>query len=653
MSIKLVEKFDISIIIVNYNVKDFLYGCLKSIREATSNLKVETIVVDNNSLDGSVEYLEPLFPEVNFIALQENLGFARANNIGIEKAKGKYLLILNPDTLLRNDTLQVMYDFMETHPDCGIAGCKVLNPDGSFQVACRRGFPTPWVAFSKLFGLQSLFPKSPLFAQYNQLFRPIDETYEIDAVIGAFMFCRADLIKEIGGFDAEFFMYGEDLDLCRQVKLRGWKVMYVHTTSIIHYKGESTKRSSINDVRHFYEAMEIFTRKHFGKNHLFLLFLKIGIKLRSLLAYIDRYKRDFAFIILDFLSINGALLISTKIRFEKFFGFPDYAYPIVFYVTGGVFIGSMFLTGEYFEGKHSVRRAFFASMITFFVLSSLTYFFPEYRFSRGVVLMSIGFAIIFTALTRTIVSIFDKLAGRERDRRIIIVGTGANAKALRDQIAKIPNSNIIIDGFVATNKNNMLDSTLNIIGEKSYLSKIIKERSPNEVIFADESLSSSELINLMLEFSSKNVRFHQVKEFDELLAASVIQDIAGIEPTVPVYNLSRFRNRAIKRFEDIGISLILLSFGLPLILIFRRNPFTFIKLLLKVLIGELSFIGLHKIEGINPTIGKIGIIGPNASENPGNLSQEALKKLNDFYVRHYTLSIDFDILIKYIIRKSK
>lgn len=653
MSIKLIENYDISIIIVNYNVKDFLFGCLKSIREAIGNLKVETIVVDNNSLDGSVEYLQPLFPEVQFIALDDNLGFARANNIGIEKAKGKYLLILNPDTLLRNDTLRVMYDYMETHTDCGIAGCKVLNPDGSFQVACRRGFPTPWVAFSKLFGLQSLFPNSPLFAQYNQLFRSIDETYEIDAVIGAFMFCRSDLIKEIGGFDTEFFMYGEDLDLCRQVKLRGWKVIFVHTTSIIHYKGESTKRSSINDVRHFYEAMEIFTRKHFGKNHLFLLFLKVGIKLRSLLAYIDRYKRDFIFIILDLLSINGALLLSTKIRFEKFFGFPDYAYPIVFYVISGVFLGSMFLVGEYFEGKHSVRRAFFASMITFFVLSSLTYFFPDFRFSRGVVLMSVGFTIIFTSVTRAIVSIFDKLAGRERDRRIIIVGTGENAKALREQIAKMPNSNIIIDGFVATSKDEALEGSLNIIGEKSYLNKIIKERSPNEVIFADESISSSELINLMLEFSSKNVRFHQVKEFDELLAASVIQDIAGIEPTVPVYNLSRFRNKTIKRLEDLAISIFLLTFGLPFVLIFRNKPKDFIKRLFKVLRGELSFIGLHKIDSASPTIGKIGIIGPNASEDPGNLSQEALKKLNDFYVRHYTLSMDFDILIKYIIRKSK
>ncbi|MEJ5245280.1 MAG: glycosyltransferase [Bacteroidota bacterium] len=644
---------DISIIIVNYNVKDFLRGCLQSIRESSGELSVETIVVDNNSVDGSVEYLRPLFPEIEFIALHENIGFARANNIGIEKAKGKYLLILNPDTLLRNDTLQVMFDFMETHKDCGIAGCKVLNPDGSFQVACRRGFPTPWVAFSKLFGLQSLFPNSPVFARYNQLYRSIDDTYEVDAVIGAFMFCRTDLIKKVGGFAPEFFMYGEDLDLCRQVKLQGWKVMYVHTTSIIHYKGESTKRSSINDVRHFYEAMEIFTRKHFGKNHLFLLLLRLGIKIRSSIAYIERYWRDFLFIILDLFSINLALLISTKIRFEKFFGFPDYAYPIVFIVISLVFLSSMFIVGEYFEGRHSIKRAFSAAMITFFVLSSLTYFFPEFRFSRGVVLMSIGFTIVFTSVSRAITKILEQFSEQNKSKRIIIVGTGEIAKSLNLKISELSNSNIIIDGFVASSGDELNNSNLHIIGEKSYLNKLIKEKKPNEVIFADEQISSSEMINLMLEFSSQNVRFHQVKEFDELLAASVIQDIADIEPTVPAYNLSRFRNKALKRIEDIAISLFLLTIGLPFIFAFRKEPTRFLKMLLRVLKGEISFIGLHIIsKNFAPSIGKIGIIGPNASEQTLNLSLEAIKKLNEYYLRHYTISMDFDIIIKYLFGKK-
>ena len=159
---------------------------------------------------------------------------------------------------------------MERDIKCGIAGCKVLNADGTFQLACRRGFPTPWASFSKLFGLQKLFPKSKTFAGYNQTFRSVDETYYIDAVIGAFMFARMEALDQAKGFDPTFFMYGEDIDLCYRVNQNGWSIAYVHTTSIVHYKGESTRRSSIDEVKHFYEAMEIFVEKHYGKSHLFL-----------------------------------------------------------------------------------------------------------------------------------------------------------------------------------------------------------------------------------------------------------------------------------------------------------------------------------------------------------------------------------------------
>ncbi|MCX6146030.1 MAG: glycosyltransferase family 2 protein, partial [Candidatus Kapabacteria bacterium] len=204
------NKIDISIVIVNYNVKDFLLQCLRSIEKSITKRKYEIIVVDNNSTDESIEFLSPKFEKVNFISLNDNLGFGKANNVGFDKASGKYLLILNPDTIISEDTLDKMYDFMELNPEIGISGCKVLNQDGSFQVTCRRGFPTPWASFTKLFGLQKIFPNSKFFAQYNQTYKNIDESYEIDAVIGAFMFCRFDIIRNIGGFDPDYFMYGED-----------------------------------------------------------------------------------------------------------------------------------------------------------------------------------------------------------------------------------------------------------------------------------------------------------------------------------------------------------------------------------------------------------------------------------------------------------
>ena len=263
---------DISIVIVNYNVKDFLYQCLDSIYLSSSKLSIEIIVVDNNSSDGSVEFLRPIFPNVNFIELKENLGFGKANNIGFSIAKGDYILILNPDTVLEENTLDIMIEYMRSHIEVGIAGCKVLNSDGSFQLPCRRGFPTPWVAFCKLFGLQKMFPNSTIFAQYNQTFLSENETYYIDAIIGAFMFARREVIEELSGFDPDFFMYGEDLDLCFRTYKAGYKVAYVHEAKIIHYKGESTKRSSINEIKHFYNAMEIFSKKHVSNSGFYLFF---------------------------------------------------------------------------------------------------------------------------------------------------------------------------------------------------------------------------------------------------------------------------------------------------------------------------------------------------------------------------------------------
>ncbi len=259
--------------------------------------------------------------------MNKNTGFGFANNIGFENAKGKYILLLNPDTVLQEDTLQTMYEFMESNPEVGIAGCKVLNPDGTLQLACRRGIPTPWVAFTKLFGLQTLFPKSKLFGRYNLTFLPEDEFAYVDAISGSFMFLRREVFVQLRGFDSDFFMYGEDLDLCIRAKKIGWKVAYVPFTSIIHYKGQSAKRGEFDSTFHFFKSMEIFTRKHFGKSKIFLFLIKTGIIFRQLLAKVSSYKTEILFVVLDLLFANFSLLLASWIRFGKMFSFPDYVIP--------------------------------------------------------------------------------------------------------------------------------------------------------------------------------------------------------------------------------------------------------------------------------------------------------------------------------------
>jgi len=281
---------DISIIIVNYNVKDYLADCIKSIRKATQHLSIEIFVVDNNSTDGSKEFLTPLFPNVKFIWLEENIGFSKANNIAIKQSAGKYVLILNPDTIIPKDTLLQMFHYMENEPDVGISGCKVLNSDGSFQMSCRRGEHTIWNTFCMLLGLQKLFPKSKLFSSYNLTYLSENQTSEVDAISGCFMFCDGDLIRNICGFDERYFMYCEDNDLCKMVQLQGRKIMYFHHCYIIHHKGESTKRSNIIKSKQMYKSVELFVIKFYSGSKFFLFLLRLGIFFVRSLARVKNIK---------------------------------------------------------------------------------------------------------------------------------------------------------------------------------------------------------------------------------------------------------------------------------------------------------------------------------------------------------------------------
>ena len=277
---------DLSIIIVNYNVKEFLQNLLHSIDKALQNLSSEIIVVDNASDDGSIEWIKSKFPSVKLIENKTNLGFGKANNQALKIAEGKYLLLINPDAIVSEDTFTKMIHFLEGQKDAGLAGCKILNPDGSLQLACRRSFPGPWTSFCKVTGLSNFFPNSKMFARYNLTYLNENQTYEVDAISGSFMMLKRVVYEKLGGFDEQFFMYGEDLDLCYRVQKAGYKVFYVHTTQVIHYKGESTKRSSMDETKIFYNAMHLFVKKHFSSSFLVEIILRSAIGFRKLFAFI-------------------------------------------------------------------------------------------------------------------------------------------------------------------------------------------------------------------------------------------------------------------------------------------------------------------------------------------------------------------------------
>lgn len=641
---------DISIIIVNYNVKDYLLQCLRSLQASVGDVRSEIIVVDNNSHDGSVAELQPLFPDVRWVALEENIGFGRANNVGLASATGRYILYLNPDTIVGSDTIAVMCRFLDDHPRTGIAGCKVLNPDGSFQVACRRGLPTPWVSFCKLFGLQKLFPSSKLFAGYNLTYMPIDATYSVDALIGAFMVGRAELLRELGGFDPAFFMYGEDIDLCYRVQQAGSDVTYVHTTSIVHYKGESTKRSSINEVRVFYDAMEIFARKHFGGSRVFLAFLRIGIVLRALLARMLRKRREIGTWAVDMVALNAALLAATAVRFEGPFGFPAYAYPLVQIVITAVATFSLVAVGEYVEYRPTLRRSVVGLLVTFFFLSSLTYFFKEYAFSRGVLLMTIGFTTAAFAGIRGALALRDG-ARAGATRRILLVGCTPHAERIARALTAAEHRNADIAGVVATSSFTTESfAGMRIVGDTTYLARILDATGAQEVILTDPSVSKEHIMELMIECAGYRARFHLATDYDDVITARIINDVAGVEPTASLPPLLRFRNRVAKRAADVLVSTIVLLLTLPGLILpgVRRAVAGWFD----VLRGRQSVVGLYP-DGKSRSMGLIGLTGLAHISNPGRLSPTALSQLNDYYVEHYTLALDVEIILKHLLRRLR
>ncbi|MEG2573478.1 MAG: glycosyltransferase family 2 protein [Bacteroides sp.] len=290
----------LSVVIVNYNVKYFVEQCLASVLKATEGLATEIFVVDNASSDESLEYLSPRFSTVHFIANKENIGFSRANNIAISQSIGEYVLLLNPDTILGENTLKDCLRQMQQYPNTGGIGVKMLGTDGSFALESRRGFPSPMTSFYKMSGLCSLFPYSRRFGKYYLRFLDEKEVNRIDVISGAFMFLRRSALDKSGLLDETFFMYGEDIDLSYRIKLSGYENYYLPFSPILHYKGESTKKDSFKYVYVFYDAMIIFFKKHFPHYSVFFVFaVKMVVGFRAFIS----------------------LLVGLYIRLKKIIGF--------------------------------------------------------------------------------------------------------------------------------------------------------------------------------------------------------------------------------------------------------------------------------------------------------------------------------------------
>ncbi len=277
----------LTVVIVNYNVKYYLEQCLFSVERALQGMQAEVYVVDNASSDGSIPYLRKKFPWVYYIENDKNLGFSVANNMAIRKSRGEYVLLLNPDTIVGESTLKECVAFMDAHTNVGGLGVRQQRVDGSMAPESRRGIPTPWTAFCKMSGLGSRFPQSTLFGRYYMQYLPLDRPVEIEVISGAFMMIRSEVLNKCGLLDEDFFMYGEDVDMSYRILKAGYKNCFLPTT-ILHYKGESTQKSSYRYAIVFHKAMYIFFKKHFSYNFLLLFVVSLLIYGKAFLTYLKQ-----------------------------------------------------------------------------------------------------------------------------------------------------------------------------------------------------------------------------------------------------------------------------------------------------------------------------------------------------------------------------
>lgn len=657
----------ISVIIVNFNVKNFLAQALRTIRKSIDSaarkrpgLESEIFVVDNASDDGSVEMVRTQFPDVITIENKTNTGFARANNAALSRARGDYILLINPDTLVQEDTIDVMITAFENDPGIGMAGCKILNPDGTLQLACRRGFPTPWVAFAKISGLSALFPGSKLFGKYNVTYRDPDESYEVDAISGSFMMIRRAVYEQTGGLDETFFMYGEDLDWCYRIQQAGWKIQYVSETQIIHYKGESTRRSDIDEIRTFYKAMSVFVEKNISKSPVIKGLLNATIWMRALLAWANRSRYLLIPAAVDFLMVNIALIAAEYIWLGHVFHFPDYAYPTVFIVPALILIGVIASTGAYTKHRLSVSRSFISVAITFVLISAITFFFKDYAFSRMVVVISGSLSLFLIPGWRLFIRIFGRVPGmgglfKLSPRRTLIVGVNPLTPEIIKKLRKRIQESYRIVGIIDTTRQREGESVhgIPIIGSINNIGKVVQEQRISDVIFSPETLSYGEILSVISKSNDRSVNYKLIPTDMEVVIGKGTIDQLDEVPLIEIeYRINKQFNRFTKRIFDVGFGLLFLVSLYPFrtLLIRRKNrkPGNWIDQLPKVVSGSMSFVGppADTVTRNGTILGKPGLTGLVQLQRDNDLDPGDIHNYNVYYAKNHSLFMDIEILMK-------
>jgi GT2 family glycosyltransferase len=501
---------ELSVIIVSYNVRHFLEQCLLSVREASENIDSEVFVVDNNSADGSCSMVSSEFPEVRLIMNNENRGFSAANNQALKMAAGRFILILNPDTIVEEDTFRKCIGFMDSHSDAGIIGVRMIDGKGRFLPESKRGIPTPKTAFFKIMGFSILFPRSERFNRYYLGHLDETKTTKADIISGAFMFIRREAFLKTGLLDEEFFMHGEDIDYSYRILQQGYSNYYFPGTNILHYKGESTKKVDLNVFIALYKAMIIFVNKHFsdGKFKKYIFPIKIAILLRAGLSLVRRFMKR------AFLPVTDGILIYLLYRIiASFWGTykfgAGYIFPVIFpeiimpVYTIIILLSIALLSGYKIPSKteNAVTGILTGTMIILVIYA----LFPlNLRFSRAIIIFGGLASLLIIPLWRLLISlIFPVIADNpfSKIRRTIVVAESEGYSKVMNLISSIGIKNKVA-GRVSLDKNDMKEE---VLGNIEQLREVIRINRIKEVIFTTNKMTAAQIIDSMHLISDFNV----------------------------------------------------------------------------------------------------------------------------------------------------
>ena len=693
---------DVSVVVVTYNVREFLEQALRSVERASAGLTVETWVVDNDSADGSAAMVRERFPDVHFIANDENVGFATANNQALRQAAGRHVLVLNPDTILQEDTLRTLITFMDARPDAGAAGCRILNPDGTFAPESRRAFPTPAVAFYRITGLSKLLPRSPTFGRYNLTYLPQDRVCEVDALSGSCMMVRREAMwgadgtgdpgpgtggdgadgladgsasprspapgaQAAGLLDEAFFMYGEDLDWCYRIQRAGWRIYYTPETQIVHYKGESTKTGDLRYVLLFYGAMLRFVEKHVVRrdagwaeraaSSALAAGLRAGIAVRGGLAALKRVGRavggpagDWALGWVGFAATAWAWSRSGGFAFD-----PAY-YGLVLPAYAGALVAAVEVAGGYRPGGRPVRAVLGGAAVAGGAVAAVSFFVPGLAFSRAVVGLGIVVAALLLLARRV------RRSSAAAPRRVLVVGTAAEARRLRALLA--PGDRVV--GYVAdradpgpatsgptASGDGAASGAVAWAGRPRQLRDLARLAGADDVVFAADSLTNTEILEGMRALRGVPVQLKILASGrDRVIGKASVEDFAA-----PLQRAERavapLRSDGRRRALGVAVALVFVVAGPAVRAWARRRPtarsrrFAAVAgLMPDVLAGRRALVG-YDPDGPHPPPAwglPPGAVSVLDTRRPRPATVTEAHRAYWFYARHQSARLDLEVL---------